>query len=236
MRTRKILTTGDGLFSQIIVSRTTYDKYLHFLNIIPFSPIFLPGKSLCYNFAVITVFTDVYDIKASMNSKLSAPVLILNANYEPLNVCTTKRALGLVISERASLILNGRGVIRTVSSSFPCPSIIRLIQMIKRPRPQIKLSKQEIFRRDNFTCQYCGSRGVRLTLDHQVPRRLGGKHTWDNLVTACAICNHKKGGRTPEQASMKIGKRPFAPKATAKYVFGRYLKQNQEWGEYIKGW
>ncbi|MCH7662977.1 MAG: HNH endonuclease [Chloroflexi bacterium] len=171
-----------------------------------------------------------------INSILSVPVLVLNANYEPLNVCTTKRALGLVISDRASLILNGRGIIHTVTSTFPCPSIIRLIVMIKRPRPQIKLSKQEIFRRDNFTCQYCGGRGVTLTLDHQVPRRMGGKHSWDNLVTACTSCNHKKGGRTPKQASMRLDKRPFAPKATANYIFGRYLKHNQEWGEYIKGW
>lgn len=172
----------------------------------------------------------------AMITKLNAPVLILNANYEPLNVCTTKRALGLVISDKASLILNGRGVIRTVSMNFPCPSIIRLIQMIKRPRPQIKLNKQEIFRRDNYTCQYCGSRGPVLTLDHQVPRRAGGEHSWNNLVTACASCNHKKGGRTPEQANMKLYKRPFAPKATAKYIFGRYLKHNQDWVEYIEGW
>lgn len=171
-----------------------------------------------------------------MISKLSVPVLVLNANYEPINVCTTKRALGLVITDKASLIMNGRGVIHTISTTFPCPSIIRLMQMIKRPRPQIKLTKQEIFRRDHYSCQYCGSRGPALTLDHRIPRRLGGKHTWDNLVTACTNCNHKKGGRTPKQANMKLYKRPFAPKATAIYIFGRYLKHNEEWVEYVEGW
>lgn len=171
-----------------------------------------------------------------MHAKLSLPVLVLNANYEPLNVCTTRRAVGLMISEKAHLIMNGRGVIKTVSISFPCPSIIRLSQMIKRPRPEIKLSKQEIFRRDKHTCQYCGNRGGNLTLDHKNPRRLGGQHTWDNLVTACSSCNHKKGGRTPEQANMKLGSRPFAPKATAKYIFGRYLTNNSEWDQFIEGW
>ena len=171
-----------------------------------------------------------------MNAKLSVPVLVLNANYEPLNVCTTRRAVGLMISEKAQLIMNGRGVIYTISTEFPCPSIIRLSQMIKRPRPQIKLSKQEIFRRDNYACQYCGTRGTTLTLDHKVPRRLGGKHTWDNLVSACSHCNHKKGGRTPEQANMKLYQKPYAPKATAKYIFGRYLKKNTEWEQFIEGW
>lgn len=172
----------------------------------------------------------------TLGSKLSVPVLVLNANYEPLNVCTTKRALGLVFSDKASLIMNGRGVIHTVSTNFPCPSIIRLQQMIKRPRPVIKLTKQEIFRRDQHTCQYCGNRGGVLTLDHRIPRRSGGKHTWENLVTACTRCNHQKGGRTPEQANMKLPTRSATPKATAKYIFGRYLKRNQEWTEYIEGW
>ena len=85
-----------------------------------------------------------------MYSKLSAPVLVLNANYEPLNVCTTRRALGLMFIEKARLVMNGRGVIRTVSTSYPAPSIIRLDNMIKRPRPTVKLTKGEIFRRDNF--------------------------------------------------------------------------------------
>ena len=161
---------------------------------------------------------------------------MLNANYEPLNVCTTKRALGLVISDKATLIMNGRGVIHTVTRTFPCPSIIRLIQMIKRPRAQVKLTKQEIFRRDHYTCQYCGQRSPVLTLDHVLPRRLGGSHTWENLATACPSCNHKKGGRTAEQAQMNLKRKPFAPKATVQYIFGRYLKNNSEWEMYVEGW
>lgn len=171
-----------------------------------------------------------------MNQKLSAPVLVLNANYEPLNTCTTRRALGLMISEKAILIENGRGHIRTVSIIYPAPSIIRLGKMIKRPRPTIKLSKQEIFRRDNFTCQYCGRKSKTLTIDHIIPKHLNGTHSWDNLTTACPSCNHRKGGRTIRQANMNLLSSPISPKASARYIFSRYLNQNKAWIPFIEGW
>jgi 5-methylcytosine-specific restriction endonuclease McrA len=170
------------------------------------------------------------------NNKLQAPVLVLNANFEPLNVCTTRRAIGLMLSEKASLVTNGRGHIKTINADFPAPSIIRLDRMIKRPRPSIKLSKQEIFRRDNYTCQYCGSRAMKLTLDHIIPRHMGGEHSWDNLITACAACNHRKGGCTPEQANMRLLTAPNTPSASASYIFGRYLKTFSEWQQYVEGW
>src|SRR3990172_4002340 len=96
------------------------------------------------------------------------PVLVLNANFEPLNICTTRRALGLILSGKANLVLNGRGVVMTVSRAYPRPSIIRLEKMIKRPRPRIRLTKREILRRDEFTCQYCGNHISNLTIDHIV--------------------------------------------------------------------
>lgn len=171
-----------------------------------------------------------------MLNKLSAPVLVLNANYEPLNVCTTRRALGLMFSEKASLIENGRGVIKSVSQSYPAPSIIRLDRMIKRPRPTVKLTKSEILRRDNYTCQYCGKKHNSLTIDHIKPRSHGGEHSWDNLITACPNCNHKKGGRTDKQANMRLRKAPTTPKASAKYIFGRYLNKNEGWLPFVEGW
>jgi 5-methylcytosine-specific restriction endonuclease McrA len=171
-----------------------------------------------------------------IRSILSAPVLVLNANYEPLNVCSTKRAISLIFSEKALLVINGRGVIKTVSTAYPAPSIIRLDQMIKRPRPKVKLTKIEIFRRDDFTCQYCGQKPAKLTIDHVIPRHLGGMHIWDNVVTACPACNHKKGGKTTRQANMKLLSIPRAPDASAEYRFGRYLKINTEWLPYVQGW
>jgi 5-methylcytosine-specific restriction endonuclease McrA len=108
--------------------------------------------------------------------------------------------------------------------------------MIKRPRPHIKLNKQEIFRRDDYACQYCGNKADDLTLDHVIPRRLGGSHSWENLVTACRGCNHRKGGRMVASAGMALYRKPNAPSATAQYIFSRYLPSNAEWSNYIEGW
>jgi 5-methylcytosine-specific restriction endonuclease McrA len=164
------------------------------------------------------------------------PVLVLNANFEPINVCNTRRALGLVLNGKASLVMNGRGEIHTVSVAYPRPSIIRLDKMIKRPRPTVHLTKREILRRDDYTCQYCGQKVSYLTIDHVVPRRLGGTHSWDNLVAACPACNHRKGGRTVEQAQMRLLHPPSAPPTSARYLFARHLHDNQEWLPFIEGW
>lgn len=164
------------------------------------------------------------------------PVLVLNANFEPINVCSTRRAIGLVLSGKANLVLNGRGEIKTISRSYPRPSIIRLEKMIHRPRPRIRLTKREVLRRDEYICQYCGQHSAYLTIDHIVPRRLGGKHAWDNLVAACPACNHRKGGRTVEQASMHLLHQPSEPPASAQYLFARHLNDNIEWLPFVQGW
>lgn len=167
---------------------------------------------------------------------MHAPVLVLNANFEPINVCSTRRAVGLIINGKAQLVLNGRGEIKTVSLSYPRPSIIRLEKMIRRPRPRVRLTKREILRRDNFTCQYCGQSISHLTIDHVVPRRLGGEHSWTNLVAACPSCNHRKGGRTLEQAQMILLRTPVEPPSTATYLFSRHLADNIEWVPFVEGW
>ena len=165
-----------------------------------------------------------------------APVLVLNANFEPINVCNTHRAITLVIVGKANLILNGRGVIKTVKQVYPRPSIIRLEKMIHRPHPHVKLTKREVLRRDNYTCQYCGQHVAILTVDHIIPRHLGGEHAWTNLVAACSHCNHRKGGRTIEQAQMQLLRKPSAPPASAFYLFSRHLHENQDWLPFITGW
>lgn len=167
---------------------------------------------------------------------MNEPVLVLNGNYAPINVCTTRRAMSLLVIGKANMVLDGRGVVRTVSKTFPKPSIIRLQQIIKRPRPCVKLTKKEIFRRDHYRCQYCGKNGGVLTIDHIVPLRLGGKSTWENLITACAACNHKKGGRTLAQSGLSLLSTPKEPPSSAKYIFGRYLNHYEEWEPFIKGW
>ena len=164
------------------------------------------------------------------------PVLVLNANFEPIHVCSTRRAINLVLNGKASLVMNGRGEIKTVTRSFPRPAIIRLDKMIKRPRPRVRLTKRVILRRDNYTCQYCGQNSSTLTIDHVIPRRLGGKYAWDNLVAACPSCNHRKGGKTPDQVQMHLMHAPQEPPASAHYFFARHLGENQEWAPFIEGW
>lgn len=163
-------------------------------------------------------------------------VLVLNANFEPLNVCGMPRAIGLLFVNKASMVLNGRGVIRTTNNAFPRPSVIRLHYMVKRPRSQVKLTRREIFRRDNFTCQYCGKKSPDLTVDHIVPRHLGGTQTWANVVTACSYCNHRKGGRTLRDARMILRRKPHEPPSSMNYILSRHLREYSEWEPFIIGW
>ncbi len=167
---------------------------------------------------------------------LAEPVLILNANFEPLHVSNTRRALGLILSGKAEVIINGRGTIHTSHTTFGIPSIIRLSYMIKRPRPKINLSKKEILRRDHHTCQYCGKKSHDLTIDHVKPKHAGGAHSWVNVVAACGPCNRKKGGRTPTQAHMPLVRKPFEPRPSAEYRFNRYLTRREEWAQFLQGW
>jgi 5-methylcytosine-specific restriction endonuclease McrA len=167
---------------------------------------------------------------------MKVPVLVLNVNFEPLNVCNTARAMGLLTMGKAEILQNGRGVVRTPSRTYERPSVIRLRYMVHRPRPHVRLSKREIFRRDGFRCQYCGRPSAHLTLDHVIPRYRGGVHTWENLVSACPPCNRRKGHRTPQEAGMTLFSRPAEPAATALYLYGQYLQSNQEWTPYLQGW
>ncbi|HYX10653.1 MAG TPA: HNH endonuclease, partial [Candidatus Acidoferrum sp.] len=131
---------------------------------------------------------------------MNGVVLVLNQNYEPLNVCNLPRAFRLVFGEKAEIIEYDHQIIHTPRAEYHAPSVIRLQYQVRRPRPRVKLSRREIFTRDRHTCQYCGRQGHDLTLDHIMPRHRGGGHTWENLVTACKSCNHRKGGKTLEEA------------------------------------
>jgi 5-methylcytosine-specific restriction endonuclease McrA len=108
--------------------------------------------------------------------------------------------------------------------------------MVHRPRPKVKLTKREIFRRDHYTCQYCGKKTTKLTIDHVMPRHRGGEHSWTNLVAACPACNRRKGGRTPQEANMSLRTPPTEPNASAEYLFGYLLDSYSEWIDYIRGW
>jgi 5-methylcytosine-specific restriction endonuclease McrA len=167
---------------------------------------------------------------------MQEPVLVLNANFEPINVCSMRRAIGLILTEKAAMVVNGRGHIHTISQQLPRPSVIRLEHMIHRPHSRVKLTRHEVFRRDNYTCQYCGRHNIPLTVDHILPKHLGGQHTWTNVVAACPGCNHYKGGRRLEEVHMRLLHVPKEPPANAVYLYGHHLDENGEWEPYISGW
>ena len=169
---------------------------------------------------------------ASSASVITAPVLVLNLNYVPVNVCTVRRAVVLLVKEKAELLENHRGQLRTVDRVIDAPSIIRLAYLVKRPFLPRKLSKKEVFLRDRYTCQYCAKKNQDLTLDHVVPRRQHGPHTWDNVVTACTRCNLRKAGRTPAEAKMKLAKIPRAPDPNP-YLILQNRQILEEWQPYL---
>lgn len=163
---------------------------------------------------------------------LTSPVLVLNLNYEPINVCNARRAFLLIFRGKAELLENGRGQVHSVREVFDLPSIIRLVYMVKRPFAKRKLSKKEVLLRDRHTCQYCGLKNKVLTLDHVIPRRQGGNQSWENIVSACIPCNHRKAGRTPREAGMTLLRRPKAPYPSPYYVLhGRTILDG--WRKFI---
>ncbi len=162
-------------------------------------------------------------------------VLVLNQNYEPLNVCNLPRAFRLVFGDKAEVVEYDHQQIRTPSAEYRAPSVIRLQHMIRRPRPRIRLSRREVFVRDDHVCQYCGRQGNDMTLDHVVPRHRGGTHTWENLVTACKACNHRKGGRLLDEARIRLLRAPIEPRSDVYSMFGTYLRddRNEAWRAYL---
>jgi 5-methylcytosine-specific restriction endonuclease McrA len=139
--------------------------------------------------------------------------LVLNASYEPLNVCSIRRAHVLVYKGKAEVIEQVNRPFRSASQIFPWPHVIRLQVYVRVPRVvQRRISRRALFARDGWRCQYCGSAG-RLTLDHVVPRSRGGDSVWENVVASCAPCNLRKGDRLPEEAQMhpQVKPRPPAP-------------------------
>jgi 5-methylcytosine-specific restriction endonuclease McrA len=168
---------------------------------------------------------------------VDSAVLVLNQNYEPLNVCKARRAFVLVDRGKAEVLEHRDGaVLRSATRIFRLPSVIRLIAMIRRPRPQVRMTRKEVFVRDRYTCQYCGRQTRDLTLDHVVPRHRGGLHVWENLASACKACNHRKAGRTPKEARMRLVRQPAKPRVGIFYAFYHYLDHQVEWRKFIPGW
>lgn len=145
-------------------------------------------------------------------------VLVLNATYEPLNVISLRRAVVLLLTEKAEIVEAASAWLRAERLSLPVPLVIRLVCYVRIPHSfSLPLSRRTVLARDQYTCQYCGMQPGRanLTLDHVVPRSRGGATCWENVVTACAACNRRKGDRTPEEARMPARCRPVRPRYLA---------------------
>ena len=166
---------------------------------------------------------------------INLPVLVLNQSYEPLNICRVRRAVVLLYQNKAEMLENGVGFIHSANHEFPVPSVIRLAAMVRRP-PRLgrKLTRLEVFKRDHYTCQYCGKETRQLTLDHVVPRYRGGEHTWENVVSACVPCNRRKAGRTPKEASMRLIHHPSRPRDYGLfYIPAHYSYIRSEWQKFL---
>jgi 5-methylcytosine-specific restriction endonuclease McrA len=140
-------------------------------------------------------------------------VLLLNITYEPLKIINWKKAIKLLCLGKVEVLEEYGRDIHSIQFSIKLPSVVRLLKMVKRPKNAVKFSRQNIYARDRYTCQYCGCKVATedLTYDHVLPKSRGGKTVWENIVSCCMECNRKKGGRTPSEASMKLIRKPVRP-------------------------
>ncbi|XP_012465455.1 uncharacterized protein LOC105784198 [Gossypium raimondii] len=155
-----------------------------------------------------------YDSEFETDDLASFRGLVLDISYRPVNVVCWRRAICLEFMEKADVLEYYDQTVNSPSGSFYIPAVLRvphLLQVVKRRRIRSNLSRKNVLFRDNFTCQYCSARD-NLTIDHVLPVARGGEWKWENLVTACAKCNSKKGQKTLEEANMKLIKVPKAPK------------------------
>jgi 5-methylcytosine-specific restriction endonuclease McrA len=161
-----------------------------------------------------------------------AQALVLNATYEPLSVVSERRALVLVVREKAELIEAKDRVFSSEHLSIPAPSVIRLLRYVRVPyRRRVPLSRRAVFARDTHRCQYCPAPAENI--DHVLPRSRGGTHTWENVVAACRRCNTKKGDRTPQEASMRLQRVPRAPREHGWLLVGLGAPPDPAWQAYL---
>lgn len=163
-------------------------------------------------------------------------VLVLNASYEPLNITTWRRATVLMLKGKAESLEEDSS--RHLRHDTLLPTVIRLRQFVRVPYRELPLTRKNILQRDNNFCQYCGSGGEKLSIDHVLPRSRGGPHRWENVTTACLACNVMKGNRTPEEAEMLLKKMPYKPLSNMSFEANKQIDSGKykEWGKYVIGW
>jgi 5-methylcytosine-specific restriction endonuclease McrA len=172
----------------------------------------------------------------AISTRLQKPVLVLNASYEPINICAARRALVLVLKGVASAEELSNQAIHSSRKSMKLPSVIRLLEYRRIPHQTRALSRKNILMRDRYTCQYCHKTlpSSEMTLDHVIPRSRSGESTWENLVACCHRCNNRKGNRTPEEAGLKLARlpRPFSLH-TSRHLMRLLGKGEDQWRKYL---
>ncbi len=169
-------------------------------------------------------------------NSLHKPVLVLNASYEPINICAVRRALVLILKGVASPEEFSQNFMHSARSAMKLPSVIRLLEYRRIPHQTRALSRKNILMRDRYTCQYCQRvmPSGELTLDHVAPRSRGGETSWENLVACCHRCNNRKGSRTPEEAGMRLLRqpKPFSLH-TSRHLMRLLGKSDDQWRKYL---
>jgi 5-methylcytosine-specific restriction endonuclease McrA len=164
-------------------------------------------------------------------NKETVMILVLNADYLPINVTTFKKAFKLVFKGKAE-VLETDGVVYSCENTYKKPSVIRLISYVRIPHQKVVMSRENIFKRDDYSCAYCGSHR-NLTVDHITPKSRGGDNSWGNLITCCFKCNSKKGDRTPVEAGMILLYRPSKPNPLS--FLSKSYRRIDKWQPYIFG-
>ena len=159
--------------------------------------------------------------------------LLLNATFEPLCVVPVRRAVVLVLKEKAEIVEHNGVAFRSERATIPAPSVIRLVHFVRVPfRSRVPLSRRAVFARDGHRCQYCGRSAENL--DHVVPRSRGGPHTWENVVASCRSCNAKKEDRRPQDAGLSLRSAPVAPHAHL-WLVATAGSLDPAWTRYLPG-
>lgn len=162
-------------------------------------------------------------------------VLVLNATYEPLNITSWRRAMGLLLKGKAESLEQDPA--RRIRPDHLLPTVIRLRQFVRVPYRPLPLTRRHLFERDGHTCQYCGRGGQPLSIDHILPRSRGGGDVWENVTTACLPCNVRKGNRTPREAGMRLRQEPRRPLSGLVFEAHRRIHggSHREWAKYVIG-
>jgi len=163
---------------------------------------------------------------------LNRAVLVLNANYSPMMICTAKRAICMNYLDKIDILSNYDEKVHSPSSEINLPSVVKIRHYVKFDNLSIEVNRKNIIARDDHRCQYFGTTNSPLTIDHIIPRVKGGSDTWENLVTACKPCNQKKSDKTIDEANMDLARIPKRPNRL--HYFQRFVKaQQNDWRPYL---